>query len=757
MLSLKNKRFHYTGENTKFIAFPLGGIGAGMFCMEGSGMLSHFSLRHRPDLQSEPGMFAALTVKKADGLVSRVLEGPIEKFKIFGGASRDLQGFGTGCSGKNYGLPRFASRSFSAGFPFCYVNPEDSEVPLKAEIMGWSPFVPNNADESGLPAAGLEYSFENPTNETVEGVFYFCSPNFITNEWNNAQAAISKTHALKNGFQFAQSSTPERFYDEGYFRVTADEDAYVDCDWFRGWWFDALTMQWNRILEGGHVSQESGDKRSSGASLAIPFALKPGEKKTVRLYITWYVPFSNLRCHEDPEGYRKEWNKSDPKNYYRPWYAKRFSGIDEVSAFWCKHYDALKKKSTEYHNELFSLDLPEAVLDSVTANLSILKSPTILRQWDGRLWGWEGCEDSRGSCHGSCTHVWNYAQAICHLFPDLERSLRETEFFVSQNEIGFQMFRTPLPIRTGTHLYFAASDGQLGGIIKAYRDWKICGDDTWLKKLWPKIKDSLEYGIRTWDPDEQGVLTEPHHNTYDIEFWGADAMCTSFYLGALKAASLMAAHLGEKDTEKRYAALYKKGVHYVETELYNGEFFYQKVMWKNLRAKLDTSEQSEAAQALAEKEGPKYQYGTGCLSDGILGAWLSKLAGLGDIFDKDKISSHLLSIYKYNLKKTLQGHSNPQRPGFAIGDEGGLLLCSWPLGSKPSIPFVYSDEVWTGIEHQVASHLALMGYKQEAEEIETVCRKRYDGTVRNPFSEYECGNWYARAMSSYALIESFKK
>lgn len=34
-------------------------------------------------------------------------------------------------------------------------------------------------------------------------------------------------------------------------------------------------------------------------------------------------------------------------------------------------------------------------------------------------------------------------------------------------------------------------------------------------------------------PRRVGALEEPHHNTYDIEFWGADGMCTSFYAGAL--------------------------------------------------------------------------------------------------------------------------------------------------------------------------------------------------------------------------------
>jgi hypothetical protein len=110
-------------------------------------------------------------------------------------------------------------------------------------------------------------------------------------------------------------------------------------------------------------------------------------------------------------------------------------------------------------------------------------------------------------------------------------------------------------------------------------------------------------------------------------------------------------------------------------------------------------------------------------------------------------------VHKYNLKNDLTEHANPQRPSYALGKEGGLLLCTWPKGGKLSLPFVYSDEVWTGIEYQVASHLMLMGKVTEGLEIVRLCRDRYDGRVRNPFNEYECGHWYARAMSSYGMLE----
>ena len=179
-----------------------------------------------------------------------------------------------------------------------------------------------------------------------------------------------------------------------------------------------------------------------------------------------------------------------------------------------------------------------------------MKSPTVLRQADGALWGWEGCDPTDGCCPGSCTHVWNYAQAFPHLFPSLERTLRETEFLASLDPAGHQDFRSPLPIRTGPHAQLAAADGQLGGIIKLYRDYRICGDRRWLARLWPEARRSLEYCIATWDPEETGILREPQHNTYDIEFWGPNGMCGSIYLAALKAAELLCAELGAEPDEE---------------------------------------------------------------------------------------------------------------------------------------------------------------------------------------------------------------
>lgn len=736
----------YSAERLNRIAFPMGGIGAGMICLEGTGALSHVSLRHRPEVFHEPVTFGAICVK-GEPNTARVLEGPVPDWKKFGQG-----GSGNGASGAAFGLPRFREATFRTRFPFAAIALTDKDVPLGVEIAGWSPFEPGDADNSSLPVAALEYRFTNKSNKSREAVFSWSAKNFMA-FGNNTRAVKS----APGGFMLWCAAPQERGWEEGAFTATVDDPAVkVNHAWFRGGWFDPLTIAWKDIAEGRCFDRppvtEGG--ASPGATLFVPFTLAPRASKTIVLRLAWHVGKTNLRIGKDPE--RTPTAQSSPENY-TPWYAGRFKNIDEVTAYWRENYSELKQKSQRFSDCFYDSTLPPEVIEAVAANLTILKSPTVMRQADGKFWGWEGCSDGGGCCHGSCTHVWNYAQAIPHLFPALERTLRETEFGPSQDDRGHQQFRSALPIRPLVHDFHAAADGQLGGIMKVHREWRIGGDTEWLRRLWPKVRSSLNYCIESWDPSHQGWLEEPHHNTYDIEFWGPDGMCTSFYLGALKAATLMGQALG--DTVPLYAELLGKGLRRMETELFDGEYFIQKVEWKNLHAqnplevKSMVGNYTPEARELLEKEGPKYQYGLGCLSDGVLGSWLALVCGAGQVCEAEKIASHLKAIHKYNLKHDLTAHPNPQRPSYACGEEGGLLLCTWPKGGALSLPFVYSNEVWTGIEYQVASHLMLMGYVNEGLDIVRAARDRYDGRVRNPFNEYECGHWYARAMSSYALLQ----
>lgn len=745
----------YAGEYNNRIAFPIGGMGTGMFCLEGTGAISHMSVWHRPEIFHEPGMFAAIHVKGIeDG--AKVLEGPVPEWRKFG-----MPGSGLGGpSGANYGLPRFHESTFKARFPFGEVSLTDNDIPLNVTITGWNPFIPGDADNSSLPVGILEYTFENKSDKSLETVFSYNTRNFLS--WKRGLDYIKP---MKNGFVLAQKAIENEPFLQGDFAIFTDQpNTVVNPCWFRGAWFDGLTMAWNAVEAGDIVSNAPIENGAPGASLYVPISLNAGEKKTIKIYMAWYVPQSNLRIGGDPVDMKDNNVPTDrlekecaDKGNYRPWYSSKFANIDEVVSYLTANYDDLRNRTELFTSSFYNTTLPPEVIEAIAANLTILKSTTVFRQFDGRMWNWEGSGDGWGSCHGSCTHVWNYAQAIPHLFPGLERSLRHTEFEESQDLRGHQTFRSNLPIRPVEHGFHSAADGQLGGIMKVYRDWRISGDDSFIKGMYPKVKASIDYCIETWDPRRVGIIEEPHHNTYDIEFWGPDGMHNSFYLGALDAFVKMSEYLNEDASF--YKQLIEQGKKYTESELYNGEYFIQKIQWKGLKAEDPTtamtfhSTYSPEAKLVLEKEGPKYQYGTGCLSDGVLGAWISSVCGLENPLDEDKVKSHLKSVYKYNLKHDLSNHANPQRPSFAFGEDGGLLLCSWPNGGKLSLPFVYSDEVWTGIEYQVASHLMLMGEVEKGLDIVRTCRKRYDGSIRNPFDEYECGHWYARALASYGLLQ----
>ncbi|MGC1649299.1 MAG: GH116 family glycosyl hydrolase [Candidatus Sulfotelmatobacter sp.] len=760
----------FSGDSATQIAMPLGGIGAGCICLNGYGGLQDFSIWNRPSTTALPegfapsqGGFAILHIK-GESPVTKLVEGPFPVLKIY---DQGLQGEGYRRGGFE-GFPRFQKCVFRGEYPFGEATISDSSAPLQVALSAWNPFIPLDDKDSGIPCAILEYTLHNVSARTVEYEFSYHLSHLAPGCGQDQSASRNSVLPGRGVFLY----NVEKPNAEGYGSASLTAIGYkplVKGMWLRspGWEFDSLSALWREVSTGTFTANEGSNeidiKGRNGGSILLAGTLAPGASRTYPILIAWHFPNCYLQvggaalaevqevagCRSFPEGVPPRW---------RPYYASIWNDAREIALYVEEHYASLRARTLAFKEALFSSTLPNYVLDAVSANLAILKSPTVLRLENGDLWGWEGCFPDAGCCHGSCTHVWNYAQAFPHLYPHLERTLRELELGRSMDENGHVTFRSALPEGPVKHDFHAASDGQLGGIMKVFRDWQISGDMDWLRKMYPLAKRSIDYCIRTWDPDHQGGLFEPHHNTYDIEFWGADGMCTSIYLGALSALAEMAKAVGQTQDATFYEDLAHRCALFMEENLFNGEFFQQKVQYLGLRntsfatmvAQVD--EHSGEMQRLLKREGPKYQYGNGCLSDGVIGAWMARMYGIDTPLASEGVQKTLHAIFKHNFKMDLSQHANAQRPGYAMGHEPGLLLCTWPLGGKPTLPFVYSDEVWTGIEYQVASHLIAEGFVKEGLTIVKALRSRYDGRIRNPWNEYECGNYYARAMASYALL-----
>jgi len=760
----------FSGDTATQVAMPVGGIGAGCVCLNGYGGLQDFSIGNHPSTTALPEGYAssqaAFAILHAKGAspVTKLVEGPFPVLKIF---DQGLQGEGYRRGGFE-GFPRFQKCVFQGEYPFGEAKISDSSIPLQVSLRAWNPFIPLDDTNSGIPCAILEYTLHNSSGRKVEYEFSYHLSHLAAG-CGEEQSSSRNTVIPERGVFLHNVEKPNaEGYGSACLTVIGDKPL-IKGMWLRslGWEFDSLSALWREVSTGTFTandgSNEIDTRGRNGGSILLAGALSPGESRTYPIVIAWHFPNcyseagglplaeaqGDAGCRTFPEGTSPRW---------RPYYASVWSDAREVALYVQEHYASLRARTLAFKEALFSSTLPTYVLDAVSANLAILKSPTVLRLENGDLWGWEGCFPDGGCCHGSCTHVWNYAQAFAHLYPQLERTLREQELLRSMDANGHVTFRSALPEGSVKHDFHAASDGQLGGIMKVFRDWQISGDPDWLRKMYPQVKRSLDYCIRTWDPDHQGGLFEPHHNTYDIEFWGPDGMCTSIYLGALSAMTEMAKAVGQEPDATFYGDLAQRCARFMEEQLFNGEYFQQKVQYLGLRntsfaemvAQVD--EHSSEMQRLLKREGPKYQYGNGCLSDGVIGAWMARIYGIETPLAREHVRKTLQAIFKNNFKTDLSQHANAQRPGYAMGHEPGLLVCTWPRGGKPTLPFVYSDEVWTGIEYQVASHLIAEGFVKEGLTIVKALRSRYDGRSRNPWNEYECGNYYARAMASYALL-----
>lgn len=461
-------------------------------------------------------------------------------------------------------------------------------------------------------------------------------------------------------------------------------------------------------------------KKLNGA-LVSPMTLQPGESKEITFLLSWYFP-------NRPLSYKgSEWNKPLPPNspaignMYSNWYNSSLDVAEQLYTNYAELSEATHKFHDTYYN---AMNLPYWLTQRIMMPVSTLATETC--QWwaTDKFWAWEGV----GSCEGTCTHVWGYAQAMAALFPELERNLRErTDYSVSLREDG------GILSRNGEHGILI--DGHASVILRMYREHLMSKNNFFLTRNWDKIKRSLQYIINE-DGNEDGLIVKTQPNTYDISFNGANTYVGGLYLAALRAGEKMAYIMKDTTAAEYYKRIYTAGSENTMDRLWNGEYFYQDV---------------------DEKEYPRFQYGKGCLADQLFGQTWASLYRLGDIYPTDAINKALRSVWKFNWTNDVKAQSEAHLPEryYAHAGEPGLFICTWPYSKHPGEDGVrYRDEVWTGIEYQVATEMIERGMIDEGLAIVKGVHSRYDGTKHNPWNEIECGDHYARAMASYGVLHA---
>jgi uncharacterized protein (DUF608 family) len=443
------------------------------------------------------------------------------------------------------------------------------------------------------------------------------------------------------------------------------------------------------------------DQRLIGAA-GKTLELQPGQEGEVVLVVAWCFP-----------------NRPEHGNFY----GTRFDDAAAVASHVQENYSRLVDDTYLWRDTWYDATLPWWLLDRLFSTVSTLATNTC-QWWDnGRFWAYEGvC-----CCHGTCTHVWNYEHAMARLFPELERSARTMQDYGAgfDEETGMVRFR-------GEGWDRWAGDGQAGTVLKAYREHQLTPDGTFLRQFWPKIKRSLQFLIEK-DQNADGLIESSQHNTYDIDFYGPNTMVGSLYLAALQAARAMAGEVGDEEFAETCRKIYQSGRELTCENLYDGEYFFQEV---DLEAH------------------PKAQYGRGCLSDQLFGQGWAHQVGLPHIYPPEMVRSALAAIWKYNWTPDVGPQNQAHAPlrWFARPGEAGLFTCTWPKSPHMEDGVRYKNEVWTGIEYQVAGNMVWDGMVTEPLAICRAIHERYHPSKRNPWNEVECGDHYARAMASHGVF-----
>lgn len=715
----------YTGRELAYIGMPIGGLFTGTVYIGGDGKLWLWDIFN----EQKEGVIdktyenwqGKKQIKPRDGANYIFPVSPEYPFE---------QGFGIHVRQgnkewkKSLDFKGFEDITFKGQYPIAEISYRDGQLPVEIDLQAFSPFVPLDVDSSSYPATLMRFTLTNTSDAKASVELSGWLENAVLNNSVNTSSVtlinrIEKFESHQTLLCTAQTDSEEirnqrDFGNMSLLLLDADVSAKFEA---------GVELSGDLVFpKNGKIEDSAVHGEQLCGALSKTLVLNPGESKDITFIISWYFPNLTLPQNENSAGINKG-------RYYK----KRFQNSMEVGLELANRYADLHESTLSWRDTFYSEStLPHWFLNRTFLNTSILATETCFLLEDGRFWGWEGI----GCCPGTCTHVWHYAQALGRLFPELEKNLREqTDFAVIDKSSGGIDFRGALAQKY-------AADGQAGVVLRAYRDYQMSTDNSFLERNWDHIKLALQYLINLdkEDGSANGTIFGEQHNTLDAEWYGNIPVITSLYLAALAAAVDMARGMKDTEAEEAFSVILEAGKTNLE-KLFNGEYFVQ-------------------------NEDPKHKdaigIGSGCYIDQVFGQGWAYQIGLGRLYNEEMIKSSLESLWKYNFVPDmglLRASISPAINGrpYAIEGDSGLIMCTWPLGGKREDwekhwQFGYFNECMTGFEHQVASHMIWEDKLDYGLSIEKAIHERYSAAKRNPYNEIECSDHYSRAMASYGAF-----
>ena len=732
----------YQNENLTAIQFPVGGIGTGCIQYDGNAIPKYWQIFNNMTHDFIPNSFFAIRTQNQKDTQVRVLQ------------TQDISPF-----------KGMKSLKMTSQFPFINYTFQD-ELPVKIKMKVHNPFIPTDLKNSQIPAVFYTFTLENKTNLPIQLNLLASQQNAVgfsqikkIEEGNSFKARFQKnkqrkpiqnntsllygnntnqilthrkTHILK--MTNDRKGTHEHF---GQMALLVFPNLQIDEIKSTKHWdnISKLKEQFhqNAKLIQPKIKNKSPKNQTYTGAFNIKINLKPKQKTQIKIALLWYFP------NGKNGGHLKRWDGWGNGKWQGlgNYYANYWKNIDHLTDYIITNQKKLEQQTQTFTKAFYQTNLPKWLVERLANQLSILKSKTIFHSKNNFVGLWEGVGACDGSCSGNCNHVWHYAQAHARLFPKLARKIRE-QSFQHMRKNGAIPYRLP-------NSTLIAFDGQCGEILATYRESLLANRKSWLKEHYPKVKKAMNFLIETHDPDQDGWLSDAKkHTTYDASISGNPSFLASLYLASLRACEQMASKMKDFSYQIKCKTIADQSAKMQNQKLWNGEYFFQ---------------------IPAKEKGTDYE--TGCHSDQILGQWWANQLNLGALYKPKKLEKATKSMLKYNFKSTLINHDQGHRT-FALPQEAGVVVTTWPKENRTKYASGYSGEVWTTFEYTLGSLLMKYGTMQDALTVLRSGFDRYNGVLKtkyqgdwgnfgfsgNPFGDDECGQFYSRALSMWSVLLS---
>ena len=267
---------------------PLGGIGVGKVEIYPDGWFGRATINHNWDRPTKAlaGALAVVSVREGRTWVQRTLRMPAV------------------ANGYHDSIPNIAKVAYRGTFPSAELMFRDPALPVKVELHAWSSLIPNNAKDSSLPVAHLDYTVSNPTKRPLKVTLALGWPNYLgyggrqgNGEWTSlagnyevpADAGIAKGLLFKTRQNY--KSQRQNVVGE-YFMGAVNPDASLQ----QMPTFDPHARPLN--IDGNGRLTVGGNRGFSGpapvtepcGAVAVTIDLKPGQSKTVPFIVAWAMP-----------------------------------------------------------------------------------------------------------------------------------------------------------------------------------------------------------------------------------------------------------------------------------------------------------------------------------------------------------------------------------------------------------------------------------------------------------------------------------